>query len=195
MLSLLSISNFSPSFLSKTYPNQAFIPTISPKLLSSRSQMTSMLLDSMINSQSSLHLTISSAPHIRSPLLPAPSSWLAKHHRLPSFLTDRSFPVSFAGSFFISTTSKHCRTQGSLLGLLFSIYSHSLSDVFSSRFSIPLYALDTNLYLQPIPLPRTPHSSNCQINTLFRCLIGVTNPTPPNFLDRNLLYSLPPLCQ
>lgn len=48
--------------------------------------------------------------------------------------------------------------------------------------------LTPNLYLQPIPLLRTPHS--CQIHTPFSCLMGITNPVCPNFPDRNLLHSL-----
>lgn len=68
-----------------------------------------------------------------------------------------------------------------------SIYSHSLTDVFSSRFSIPLYTVDTK---SVSPAYTSPPNSTLlyQINTPFRCLMDITSPTCPNFPDQNLLH-------
>ena len=118
--------------------------------------------------------------------------WIPKHHFHPVLLRHSPLLLSLLCWFLLYLHNVLTFQDPELTPrttFFSSIYSHSLNDVFSSRFSIPLYMVDTKSIS---PAHTSPPNSTllCQIHTPFSCLMGITNPACPSFPDRNLLHSL-----
>lgn len=99
-----------------------------------------------------------------------------------SYLTDRTYQVTWNGSLSRSCILDTGVPQGSVLGpLLFSLYTRSLGSVITSHgFSYHCYADDTQLFLSFPP-------SDTDIATrISRCLADVSKWTTANHLKLNL---------